>query len=186
MTKRKRLSTVEEIKAISDPYRIQILTTFKMRGKPSTVKQIADEMKEVPAKVHYHVKKLESVDILKLTHTKEINGIIAKYYEPTADRFEIKSETVDPTVKNLILDETRKTIAYVYNNSREIVFESLDNQEEDSFSNIQTATLALSKEEAEYFNNFINDFVEKHKISENTDKNKKTYHFFYSFFTLKE
>lgn len=183
MIKNKRLSTVEEIKAISDPYRIQILNTFKMRGEPSTVKQIADEMKEVPAKVHYHVKKLESVGILRLTHTKEINGIIAKFYEPTANRFEIKSETVDPTIKNLILDETRKTIASVYNESREIVFESLDNQENDDFSNIHTATLALTKEEAEHFNNFIDEFVDKHKTSKNKDSNKKNYHFFSSFFT---
>lgn len=50
--------------------------------------------------------------------------------------------------------------------------------EEDNFSNIQTATLALTKEEAEYFNNFINEFIEKHKVSENTNKNKESYHFF--------
>ncbi len=47
-------------------------------------------MGEVPAKVHYHVKKLESAGILKLQHTKEINGIVAKFYQPTVDHSKSK------------------------------------------------------------------------------------------------
>lgn len=52
----KVLSTIEEIKIYSDPYRIQIMNMFNRQGRPSTVKEIADQMGEVPAKVHYHVK----------------------------------------------------------------------------------------------------------------------------------
>lgn len=63
-------------------------------NKPSTVKQIADEMGDVPAKVHYHVKKLEMAGILRLNHTKEINGIIAKYYEPTAKTYKIENQEI--------------------------------------------------------------------------------------------
>lgn len=57
--------------------------------KPATVKQIADKLGEVPANIHYHVKKLEKSNIVSLDHTEEIRGIIAKYYKPTAERFEI-------------------------------------------------------------------------------------------------
>ena len=80
---------MKEIKAFSDPYRMMIMKQYYKLARPATVKQIADEMGEVPAKVHYHVKKLESVGILKLKHTKEINGIIAKFYEPTAQTFKV-------------------------------------------------------------------------------------------------
>jgi Predicted transcriptional regulators len=92
MEETKELNTVEEIKVLSDPFRYKILNCFYKVGVPSTVKQIADNLGEVPAKVHYHVKKMEKTGILILTHTKEVNGIVAKYYEPTAKRFEIKDQ----------------------------------------------------------------------------------------------
>lgn len=42
--KDKVLSTIEEIKIYSDPYRIQIMNMFHRQGRPSTVKEIADLM----------------------------------------------------------------------------------------------------------------------------------------------
>ena len=51
---------------------MMIMKQYYKLGKPATVKQIADEMNEVPAKVHYHVKKLESVGILKLKQDSPI------------------------------------------------------------------------------------------------------------------
>lgn len=85
----KILTTMEEIKSFSDPYRIIIMKQFFKMNKPATVKQVADEMGEVPAKVHYHVKKMVAAGLLRLNHTKEINGILAKYYEPSAKQFKI-------------------------------------------------------------------------------------------------
>ena len=91
----KHLKTLEEIRAISDPYRYKILNCFYKIGEPITVKQLADELGEVPAKVHYHVKKMEKAGLLTLVHTKEINGIIAKYYEPTARHFRIEGKETE-------------------------------------------------------------------------------------------
>lgn len=74
------ISTEEELKVFSDPYRLKIIKAYQELGKPSTVKQIADHLGEVPAKVHYHVKKLLGINILELDHVEVINGINAKYY----------------------------------------------------------------------------------------------------------
>lgn len=90
----KVLTTLDEIKSFTDPYRIIIMKHYFRLGKPATVKQIADEMGDVPAKVHYHVKKLEAAGILRLNHTKEINGIVAKYYEPTAKTYKIENQEI--------------------------------------------------------------------------------------------
>jgi predicted transcriptional regulator len=90
----KVLTTLNEIKSFTDPYRIIIMKHYFRLNKPSTVKQIADEMGDVPAKVHYHVKKLETAGILRLNHTKEINGIVAKYYEPTARTYKIENQEI--------------------------------------------------------------------------------------------
>ena len=68
----KKLTTVERIRAFSDPYRLQIISTLRNFKRPATVKEISDEMGETPAKVHYHVKKLEKAGILVLVATKYI------------------------------------------------------------------------------------------------------------------
>lgn len=89
MKKVKELKTIEEVKIFSDPYRMKILECIEKCGKPVTVKQIGIAMEEKPSKVHYHVQKLLKIDILELHHTETINGIIAKYYVPTAEEFSV-------------------------------------------------------------------------------------------------
>lgn len=90
----KVLTTMEEVRSFTDPYRIVIMKQYLKMNRPATVKQIADEMGDVPAKVHYHVKKMIAAGLLKLDHTKEINGILAKYYEPTARTFQIENKEI--------------------------------------------------------------------------------------------
>lgn len=75
------LKTDEEVKVVTDPYRSKIMDVYSEKKVPMTVKQVADELGEVPAKIHYHVKKLIAIDVLELAKTKEVNGIIAKYYK---------------------------------------------------------------------------------------------------------
>lgn len=185
MNKSKKLTTVEEIKAFTDPYRIRILSVYKKFGRPATVKEVADEMGEVPAKVHYHVKKLESSGILELIYTKEINGIVAKYYEPTAKSFKIESETLNPAIKSLLLNETKKAINSVYEESERIVLESLDNPDDDEEvknASIQSSTLYLSKDEAEHIQNSIKEVLRAHEKNKKEEKDKNPYHFFNVFF----
>lgn len=58
-----------------------------------TVKEIADELGEVPAKVYYHVKKLEAIQVLYVEHTRLVNGIVAKYYDFTTDTFSLSPDS---------------------------------------------------------------------------------------------
>lgn len=94
MKERIVISEIKAIKTYSDPYKQMILQTYYNLMRPATVKQVSDIMGEVPAKVYYHVKKLEEYGFLKLCYTRDINGIIAKYYEPTAKCFEIVNEAL--------------------------------------------------------------------------------------------
>lgn len=88
------LTTLEQIKAYSDPYMLKIITYLRNNQESATVKEIADFFGEVPAKVHYHIKKLEKAGILELVKTKEIKGIIAKYYYLTAESFNIEGNQI--------------------------------------------------------------------------------------------
>jgi predicted transcriptional regulator len=85
----KILSSTDEIKTFSDPFRVKILLSFGEAEEPLTVKQISVKLGEVPAKVHYHVKELERIGVLELVATKEKSGILEKYYLPTAQNFRI-------------------------------------------------------------------------------------------------
>jgi DNA-binding Lrp family transcriptional regulator len=179
----KVLSTVEEIKAFSDMFRFKILNTFYSLGKPSTVKQIADSINETPAKVHYHVKKMEKVNILKLVYTEEINGIVAKYYEPTAKGFNIQhKDGISEVHEKLIKSETERVISEIYNNSRQTFINQIRKGTKDnlkSLSRVSSGDLYLTKEEMENFVEYIMDYFTSHELNLEAT-NKEKYHYFFS------
>jgi predicted ArsR family transcriptional regulator len=179
------LSSIDEVKALSDPYRFRILNCLNDIGQPATVKQIADKLGEVPAKVHYHIKKLESYDIVRLHHTEEVKGIIAKFYLPTAKHFEIKcTEGQGEFAENLMLGETQRMIGKIYEDSKDIFLEQLQkkaaSQGNDKAKGTITANdVYLSEDQALELEKYIEDFFEKHKL-EDRSKGQKKYHCFFS------
>lgn len=186
LQKTKDLSSTDQIKAISDPYRIRILTEFTIIGKPATVKQIADKMGEVPAKVYYHVKKLVKAEILTLQHTEIINGIVAKFYEPTATSFNIK----DHMTEKVYVNESEKLIHNMYAYSEEIFLEQIRNKNSSNFPGICSMenSLYLTESEAKEFEEYIINFMESHKACKNASKSEQvnTYHTFFTFIKSKE
>lgn len=188
MEKIKVLTTLEEVKAISDPFKYRILTSFYKLKEPATVKQLADHMNEVPAKVHYHVKKMEQAGILRLSYTKEINGIIAKYYELTAESFDIKcsDESAEPQ-KKLILSESQRMIAELYETSKNTFIDQLSYSSEvneKSNGRLMIQDLYLTDEEAEEFFQYISDFIEKYSQEDRNTSDRKKYNCFNSLFRI--
>jgi DNA-binding transcriptional ArsR family regulator len=183
MQKSKILSTIEQVKAISDPYKIRILMTFGDLNVPATVKQIADSLEQVPAKVYYHVKKMEKLGILELIYTKEINGIIAKYYSPTAENFEVKcDDDIDDGYKSVMLGETQRMVAELYKSSKNIFLEQMNNianNDKKTDRRLTMTDLYFTEEQEKEFCKYIEEFVTKHKIKTGADQNK--YHGFMSF-----
>lgn len=186
MEKSKILSTIEQVKAISDPYKIRILKTMGDINKPATVKQIADCLAQVPANVYYHVKKMEKLGILELIYTKEINGIIAKYYSTTAENFEVKcDDDIDDAYKSVMLGETQRMVAEYYKSSKNVFLEQISlitKDDKKTESRIITTDLYFTDKQKEDFSKYIEEFVAKHRIKTAADQNK--YHGFMSFIEL--
>lgn len=184
MEKSKILSTVEEVKAISDPFKFRILKTFSDINEPATVKQIADCLNEVPAKVYYHVKKMEKLGILQLIYTKEIKSIIAKYYEPTAEHFEVEcGNDFDDVNKTVMLGETQRMIAEVYNNSKNVLLEEISLCAKNDIKNhgkLTMTDLYLTEQQAKEFSKNIEEFVESHKFKDKNVADENKYHCFIS------
>jgi hypothetical protein len=140
-------------------------------------------MKETPAKVYYHVKKMEAAGIVALVHTKEINGIVAKYYEPAARDFDISSRDVPETVKKVIFSETHSIISNLFNNSRDIVLSQIEGSEDNGKSRMgchfAMDELYLTDEEADDVLNYITELCNK-KNNVNTKREEtKIHHLFF-------
>jgi len=82
MKERYEIESVEQLRAVADLLRIRIIELLEKRAM--TVTQLGDELGLAPAKVHYHVRELERVGLLKLVETREKGGILEKYYQPVA------------------------------------------------------------------------------------------------------
>ncbi|CAM2883374.1 helix-turn-helix domain-containing protein [Paenibacillus sediminis] len=173
----KVLTTIEEIKAYSDPYRIKIMNTFQKMGRPATVKEIADELGEVAAKVHYHVKKLEKVGLVELVETKEINGIIAKYYEAFSGDIRIKHEGMEDHIKQVFASETIALLSGLYDENKSRFLKYANRMDVSPFANLINNTLYLTQEEAEQFIDYIKSFAEAHS-KKVRQKDIQAYEFF--------
>lgn len=189
----KLLKTIEEIRALSDPYRYKILNCFYKSGEPITVKQAADELGEVPAKVHYHVKKMEKAGLLVLVYTKEINGIIAKYYEPTAKRFNIVGEDTQGMDNSLKLSESLRLVGQIYDESKNIFLEnavispSLGEEKKANMNAVTMENIFLTHEEAKKLINYIQDLTTKsNKKRKLIEQNIEEYHCFFSIIKMKD
>lgn len=174
-----------------DPFRLNIVQTFYEYDKPLTVKMVSDALGEVPAKVHYHVKKLEKHGILVLVYTKEINGIIAKYYEPTAEDFKIAgSGGLGKHTKEFLRNNVEIVLDKEFNDTKELFIKSLrlvakDKEKKDkkyhdkSFTgHLCSERVYLTEEEVKEFETFMQKFRKKINVELKNDPLRKEYKLF--------
>lgn len=112
------IDTPEQLKAVSDPLRIRILTALIF--KEATGKQLADEFQMSASKVHYHVHELENNGLVEMVRTEEKNGILQKFYRAVAVDY-IVSEGLLPsgqwdasTMQEVMANQLRVALSRVY------------------------------------------------------------------------
>ena len=184
MEKEKILRTNEEVKAISDPFRIKILYEIKKARKSVTVKQIAGNMKETPSKVYYHVKKLEKNGIVHIVKTEVINGIIAKFYELSADTFKIEDSLLNESFEKISDNERSRLISTVYMENMKSFMKSMKKYKAEKDQDnifIVSSILELTDEEAKEIADTLNNIIEKYKDTKKGAHNEE-YLLFYTFF----
>lgn len=170
------ISTEEELKIFSDPYRMKIIKTFQKSEGPLTVKACADIMGEVPAKVHYHVKKLLKINILELDHVEVINGINAKYYRMPKQSFTISLKDSEDQLRQMtqvhllvsriiedFKDEFMKSSAYAVEHKI---------QEDSEVGMLASNEIHLTEEEFKELSKLLTELPQKYKKD---GPNKKTY-----------
>ncbi|GAC1564960.1 MAG: hypothetical protein NVS3B14_01210 [Ktedonobacteraceae bacterium] len=88
MLERYEIENIEQLRAVADTLRLRIIDTLSKQ--PMTVTQIGETLGEAPAKMHYHVRELEKVGLLRLVETREKGGILEKYYQPIARELSVE------------------------------------------------------------------------------------------------
>lgn len=99
------VETLDQLKAVSDSLRLQIITMLVK--EEYTGKQLATLLSLSPSKVHYHLKELESHGFVEVVRTEEKNGIVQKFYRAVAYDFKV-SEDLLPSLRedSILLQET--------------------------------------------------------------------------------
>jgi DNA-binding transcriptional ArsR family regulator len=95
------LDTPEKNKIYMNPQRQRLIRLMQVSGEAMTPKQLSKELGISPSAATAHIKKLESLGVLRLDHTKKINGITAKYYALEDVNISLKTnEQQDDSVVN--------------------------------------------------------------------------------------
>ncbi|HEY7832539.1 MAG TPA: helix-turn-helix domain-containing protein [Ktedonobacterales bacterium] len=97
------LESIEQVRGIADELRLRVGNV--LISQPMTVTQLGALLNEPPAKIHYHVRELERLGVVKLVETREKGGILEKYYRAVA-----KNIIVPPALlRQVSPDETVST-----------------------------------------------------------------------------
>ncbi len=102
------LTSIDQARTIADPLRLRLID-YLIR-EPLTVTQLGERVGESPAKVHYHVRELERIGVVRLVETRESErgGILEKYYRATAKNIQLSPDllrTSPPSEAEAMLSE---------------------------------------------------------------------------------
>lgn len=112
----KLLTTHDQLKALSDPFKCELL--LRLMERPQTGQQLSEVFELSRARVHYHLKELEKNDLVSIVRTEEKNGIVQKFYQATAggfvpDRSLLPYSNMTETVRQMMvsmLDQSKRRI----------------------------------------------------------------------------
>ncbi|MDH8678907.1 helix-turn-helix domain-containing protein [Fusibacter bizertensis] len=148
------LKDLEQIKAISQQYRLDIIEAFD--AKPKTAKQIAEMLDEPHGRVNYHIKILEKVGIIELVQEVTKYGVVEKYYCPVAYKIIIDSSAVT------LDDEMSDSIS----NVAVAFFEGISR---DFYESVQYYAGPISRKVSHFADYFLTDSEAK-ELNENISK----------------
>jgi DNA-binding transcriptional ArsR family regulator len=85
------ISDVEQLKAISDPFRLQLVEAMaEPPARTWTAKELAERLGTKQTKLYHHLNLLEERGFLRVAETRMVSGILEKRYEVVALSFRVE------------------------------------------------------------------------------------------------
>lgn len=170
------IENAEHVKILMDRKRLEVLRVLRENNKPMTAKQIADALGLKPATVSFHTSKLCSIGVLHIVRTEIVNGIIAKFLEPTAHHFKIIAK--DEVTTSLVSQQMAESAENMYNNAKDLYVENMQKNKM-SPKRISLCDVYLTKDEFTKINEMIDRFIQE--SSEKSLPQKRHYKMFITF-----
>jgi DNA-binding transcriptional ArsR family regulator len=179
------INDYKQLKALSDPFKSELM--FRLINKSFTGQQLSEIYNLSRSRIHYHLRELEKVGLIKIVKTEEKNGIVQKFYQSVAKGFITDTslmprEEANQTAKTLVINGLEHTKSKVLAVSEE-VFQSYKSSSDPSESGIVSSIWKIEANE-EDFKKWIKKYYElKDELSSiiNNKKNesgKKSYYIY--------
>lgn len=81
------LQDADQVSALAHPLRLRVLNL--LYDQPHTNQQLAEQLGESPARLHFHVRELARTGLIELVEERPKGGVLEKYYLATARRFRL-------------------------------------------------------------------------------------------------
>src|SRR6185312_686014 len=94
--------SLEQVRALADELRVRIFSMLAQ--EPMTVTQVGKALDIAPAKIHYHVRELERVGLVRQVFTREKSGILEKYYRAVARDISVPRSLVTSAPRDELLN----------------------------------------------------------------------------------
>lgn len=104
------IDTRKKHKIFYDPLRQAVMKSMREIGEPVTAKDVSKNLNIAHSKIHYHMQKLLEIEAIKQTHTKMINGIVAKYYVLDYKDVTIMANPSEHLTNEMLMDESLRII----------------------------------------------------------------------------
>ncbi|HZG15461.1 MAG TPA: helix-turn-helix domain-containing protein [Candidatus Bathyarchaeia archaeon] len=171
----------EALKSLAIPERVKILELFEDL-EPRTAKQIATELGENAARLHYHVKELVRVGLLEQVDTRVKGSIVEKYYQPIAKVIQVKLRVMieenAQQISDILFTPLRTTEQDLVRTLNRFVSSDIDVRKEyhDTFA-YNVSELYLTTDERNEMVEEVNAIIRKYKENKNIEGRRKFKHF---------
>jgi DNA-binding transcriptional ArsR family regulator len=167
----------DALKSLAIPERVKILELFEDL-EPRTAKQIATELGENAARLHYHVKELVRVGLLEQVDTRVKGSIVEKYYQPVAKVIQVKLQVMieenAQQLSDIMFTPFRTTEQDLMRTLNRLVGSDVDVRKEykDTFA-FNVTEFYLNQEERNQLVDEVNAVLQKYKGLKNTEGRRK-------------
>ncbi len=156
--------SLEQVRALADELRVRIFSLLAQ--EPMTVTQVGKTLEIAPAKIHYHVRELERVGLVRQVFTREKSGILEKYYRAVAKDISVPRSLVTSAPRDELLaaaSELAQSAVSGYIRALGRVMPLPDEDFQRYPFSISNATLWLARDELDQFVAELQALMEKYE-----------------------
>lgn len=139
------IERLDQLKVLADPLRLRVLD--QLIRQPMTVSQLGEQFGETTNKVHYHVRELERIGLLRLVEKRERGGVLEKYYRAVAKDFTLAPSLLLTTSNSEILAPIRNGFGHIFQGIAESLARKVERPDRTEHVSLASETLWMTEAE---------------------------------------